>query len=80
MAEGTVNKIWIGRVRKVLKRKNIWRREILLDGDLPDDMYAVCEWYSPMSRTDNLQYHFHEVTDLSNTRLSKLFVWCALIL
>jgi hypothetical protein len=64
MAEGTANKTWIGRVRTILKERNTLRREILLDGDLPGDMYAFCEWNSTISRTGNLLYQFRDVTDL----------------
>jgi hypothetical protein len=70
MAEGTVKKTWICRARNILKRKINWRRKISLDGDFPDDMYAVCECYSLISRTGNLHYHFCDVATWQNTRLS----------
>jgi hypothetical protein len=69
MAEGTVKKTWICRARNILKGKNKWRRNFFLGGDLPDDMYAVCEWYSLISRTRNLHYHFCDVADLAKYSL-----------
>ena len=68
MVEGTlpkpVYKAWIGRISKLFRDKSIWRHGVSLDGDLPSDMHAMCDWYSPIEGTGDLKYHFGEVTDL----------------
>ena len=62
MLEGTLSSpkhtAWIGRVRKFYRGKNLWRHEVSLSDGLPHDMFMICEWYSPIKGTGDLQYHF----------------------
>ena len=34
-----------------------------MNEELPSDMFAVCEWYSATSGSDNLKFHFRKLSD-----------------
>ncbi len=67
MDEGTGStrriRCWIGRVVKLFKGKAAWRRPVAVDGDLPADIFAVCEWYSEVQQSSGLKFRFRQVTD-----------------
>ena len=67
MAEGPAasptHRWWIGRVCKLFKGKAQYRGSISLNEELPSDMFAVCEWYSAISGTENLKFHFRKLSD-----------------
>jgi len=67
MAEGPASspthRWWIGRVCKLFKGKAQYRGSISLNEELPSDMFAVCEWYSATSGSDNLKFHFRKLSD-----------------
>jgi hypothetical protein len=67
MAEGPASspthRWWIGRVCKLFKGKAQYRGSISLNEELPSDMFAVCEWYSAMSGSENLKFHFRKLSD-----------------
>ena len=60
MDEGTGSnrriRCWIGRVVKLFKGKAPWRRPVAVDGDLPADIFAVCEWYSEVQQSSGLKF------------------------
>ena len=58
-----VHQWWIGRVVKLFKGKGLWRGAVSIAGELPTDLSAVCEWYSPIPRTDNQKFFFRETCD-----------------
>ena len=67
MDEGTGStrriRCWIGRVVKLFKGRAAWRRPVAVDGDLPADIFAVCEWYSEVQQSSGLKFRFRQVTD-----------------
>ena len=67
MAEGPASspthRWWIGRVCKLFKGKAQYRGSISLNEELPSDMFAVCEWYSAISGSENLKFHFRKLSD-----------------
>ena len=67
MDEGTGSsrqiKYWIGRVVKLFKGRATWRRPVPVDGDLPTDIFAVCEWYSEVKQSGGLRFRFRQVPD-----------------
>ena len=67
MDEGTGSsrriKFWIGRVMKLFKGRAAWRRPVPVDGDLPADIFAVCEWYSEVKQSCGLRFRFRQVPD-----------------
>ena len=67
MDEGTGSsrqiKFWIGRVVKLFKGRATWRRPVPVDGDLPTDIFAVCEWYSEVKQSGGLRFRFRQVPD-----------------
>ena len=48
---------------KLFKGKAAWRRPVAVDGDLPADIFAVCEWYSEVQKPNRLKFRFRQVTD-----------------
>ena len=47
----------------LFKGKAPWRRPVAVDGDLPADIFAVCEWYSEVQQSSGLKFRFRQVTD-----------------
>ena len=48
---------------KLFKGRAAWRRPVPVDGDLPADIFAVCEWYSEVKQSCGLRFRFRQVPD-----------------
>ena len=54
---------WIGIVGKLFKGKAQYQGSVSLNGELPKDMFVVCEWYSRVPKSQNLKFQFRQITD-----------------
>ena len=47
----------------MFKGKHLYRYPVPLDGELPVDIFVVCEWYSPIERSNRLRFRFRQLSD-----------------
>jgi len=75
MVIGPSHQWWIGRVTKLFRKSSIWRGSVPLEDGLPEDYSVICEWYSPIPRTNKLKFNFREITDRARFGLTFKFLF-----